>query len=63
VKLTVAKKHTLNGSQRKLALIVRSQVRPTGTSKGAKRIVVRGLFKKPLCKGIKIYDLTRKKVD
>jgi hypothetical protein len=61
--LTVAKKHTLNRPEGKLALIVGSQVGPTGTSKCAKRIVVRFLAKELMGRIIQINDLAREMID
>jgi hypothetical protein len=40
MKRTITKKNTSSGAKRKLASVIRAKIRPTGTTKNTKSIIV-----------------------
>jgi hypothetical protein len=62
VKRTIAKENTSFGTKSKLSFIVRTKIRPTGTSKSSKGIIVWCDMKKAFSGGFKIEHFAREQI-
>jgi hypothetical protein len=63
MKGTVSKENTAHGTESKFACVVRTEVGPTSTAKGAKCIIIRCDLKESLSRGLYVDDFTRKETD
>jgi hypothetical protein len=58
----VAKKYASSRAKRELMIIVWPKIRPTSIPKYSKRAIIRGLSKKALSRGVKVYDFAREHI-
>jgi hypothetical protein len=62
VKGTISKKYTAHGTESKFACVVRTEVWPTSTAKGAKCIIIGCDLKESLSRRLHVDDFTRKEI-